>query len=348
MNCDDIINKYNNQKKKKCKKHNKKIHNKYNNKCSIFNNFDVIAENHNVTTDFLQKQLNTLNCKIGSIDGIQNCNNERYLQLLREVDYLILNTEKNADTINDCECDKNSDNRVVYTDTSTIHRLIIKKDIKFVFITMTGGGGAGGIGFVNGIYYCSAGGGGAGSCCIKIPLCVQKNDVLCIKVGKGGDIKTNTHGSDSYVELIRNCERDVIIADGGINGKPYFNSLCELKSSDITNNDIDELSGGNGGINLLNKCFSGENGENGIITVPSQLQACGGNGGNNNFYSGGTGGKNYFHSGGDGGNEHLNTSPVGLSGKFGSGGGGSASIMNHSNLCVLSGNGGDGFVIIEY
>lgn len=314
----------------------------------------LMSSNNDELIDFLQNQLNVINKKMHELIKKQEYNDTRYLQIIKEIDYITLTTENNHDNIdnnssnNNCGGNKISSNRLIYVDTSQIHKYVIKEDVDLVFITMAGGGGAGGIGFINGSYYYSGGGGGAGASYVKIPLKVKKNDILYIKIGKGGDIINGSHGENTYIELV-GCENKTLIACGGKNGNPSYDFITKEFENIGLNETFDDkiLLGGDGGSNKLNKCFSGDGGEDGIITTPSQLCGFAGNGGPNNFYRGGIGGHNYFHEGGKGGEIHNNNF-IGEDGKFGSGGGGTTSILRHSDYNKLSGYGGDGFLIIEF
>ena len=332
---------------------------------------------------FLQQQLDTINKNYMKLLDRQNGENARYKQIIGELDNLYLLLEANYDNIEKLSQAVNNNannanncincNRLFYTCPNKIHKLVIDKDINLIFITIIGAGGAGGMGCVKDMYYYSGGGGGAGSCYIKKPVEVRNGTILNIKVGKGGTIKDNLDGEDSYVE-VNNLYTDnaIVVAQGGKNGcLSYTNALCCM---DGTCENIHIVCGGSGGKNnTCVTCFDGCDGDPGQISVPSQFAANGGNGGTSHFYNGGNGGGNYFNSGGIGGN-YLNlnnnviiTNPndpvypvnpvypinvddiiVGKDGKYGSGGGGSAPRLNIDINAKLSGDGGNGFVMIEW
>lgn len=294
-------------------------------KCELKNNQ---SEND---SEFMQLQINALNQNCQSILKKMECKNNQYQQLISEIDdlRLLLGThEDTMTTVTNKECHK----CVIYREIDKIYQFKIDKDINLAFLTMVGGGGAGGIGFVKGMYYYSAGGGGAGACYIKKPIEVQKGAIINIKVGKGGCITNNTNGEDSYVEIIHiNGKKEVIIANGGKNGFPSM--ILD-----------DAIKGGDGG-ESINHCLSGNSGNPGKISIPSRYVAMGGDGASSHFYKGGAGGGNYFAKGGNGGNESI---ILGLDGSFGSGGGGSAPRMQLNMEEILSGNGGNGMVMIEW
>lgn len=338
---------------------------------------------------FLQLQIDALTENYKKLLEKHHCENIRYKQIITELDNLYLIFEDHDDKVEKIsDCIKNGIStanygRMVYTDTSKIHNLIIDADIEMLFLTIVAGGGAGGIGFVKDMYYFSGGGGGAGACYIKKPIKASKNTLLKIKVGKGGYLKgchKSEHGEDSFVEIFHpqlsctsctsctssdsysntihccdchNQRCELILTKGGKNAHPNNNQVsCYLNN----NNDIDmccvEISGGKGGVNDF-KCFDGDDGGDGCVSVPSQFAASGGNGGCSCIYEGGCGGGNYFNNGGAGGN-YLSSSDrsgcmiIGSDGKFGSGGGGSAPKINIDFKKKLSGYGGDGIVIIEW
>ena len=268
----------------------------------------------------------------------QNCNNTRYEQFLSEIENIYDLININNECIENVNMEKVSccPFRKVYTDTTKIHKFIIDMEIDLMFVTIIGGGGAGGIGYIKNMYYYSGGGGGASACFIKKPIEVKKGSILKIKVGKGGNINCCRDGEDSFVEILT-CDnnKNIVCVEGGKNGK---SSLCFDGKVD----------GGKGGKNSYNKCFDGKDGKNGSISIPSQFLCYGGMGGNSHFYLGGDGGGSYFSLGGNGGNGGNSANIIGCDGKYGSGGGGSAPKCNIDKNEKLSGDGGDGIVIIEW
>jgi hypothetical protein len=119
---------------------------------------------------------------------------------------------------------------------------------------------------------------------------------------------------------------------GGTNAKPSRN--CET--------EVDRGKGGTIDMMCIN---NGTDGEDGQITFPSQLMANAGNGGSTSFNKGGEGGTNYFANGGNGGDR---SNMIGSNGMVGSGGGGSVARLNLDFTQRTSGDGGDGFILIEY
>jgi hypothetical protein len=227
----------------------------------------------------------------------------------------------------------NSNSRLfIYEDTSQIHKLYIDHDkqYSYAFITMTGGGGAGGVGFIDGLFYYSGGGGGGAASIINKPVKIYQGCVFKIKVGAGGSQSHNRHGSSSCITVIYpDCTRIKITAMGGCNACPT------LAHETVT-------CGGCGGISDLTEINNGNDGAPGVLSIPSQMCACGADGGSSSLYEGGAGGGSYFMIGGRAGNQK---SLIGCDGKYGSGGGGSAPRMVFNKK--LSGNGGDGIIIIN-
>ncbi|CAH6421090.1 Hypothetical protein KVN_LOCUS130 [uncultured virus] len=212
-----------------------------------------------------------------------------------------------------------------FINTDTIYKFLIPVNVKNIFLTMIGGGGAGGIGYVQNYYYYSGGGGGAGAYLIKKPIAVNGGEIVSLKVGKGG-IATQNEGEESYIIIILGNIQNKYSIEGGKNGNP----------STIFRDNF--LNGGSGGISGYSSIQDGESGYDGEVNLPSQPNANGGNGANSYFGKGGTGG--YF-------NEENIISLIGKDGSYGSGGGGSSPRTNFDLNSKLSGNGGDGFILIE-
>ena len=298
----------------------------------------ISASNNN--NELIQLQINSINEYHKTLINKIDCANNRYIQILNEIDNLYLLVENNDDKITNfshlevtnkpIEC-SSCDKCIIFRSTESEHMFKYDGDSSVLFVTMIGGGGAGGVGYIEGIYYYSGGGGGAGACYVKKPIEINKGDTVIVKVGKGG-VYNDFHGEDTYIKIVHiNKKTTIVIARGGKNGHPY-------KYGDKMTN------GGEGGVSL-NKCFSGDNGMNGKITIPSQYAVCGGDGANSHYYNGGYGGGNYFNTGGEGGNSEI---LIGEDGKYGSGGGGSAPKFEIKDDAKISGNGGNGFVLIEW
>ena len=213
------------------------------------------------------------------------------------------------------------------------------EETRMAYITMSAGGGAGGVGCISGIYFISGGGGGAGSTVQQKPVLIRPGQQLYIKLGRGGVSKENRNGERSYLRLV---ELDRVVyelsLEGGKNGHPL---LCELDRHVM----IDGTNGGMGGQSRLKECLSGCNGKKGLVGIPSQMVCLGGTGGGNIFEQGGDGGANLVCEGGCGGN-NGGIDIIGADGMYGSGGGGSCPLSNHQ-IPQLSGNGGNGFASLQ-
>lgn len=211
-------------------------------------------------------------------------------------------------------------------------------ETKMLFVTMVGGGGAGGVGIASNFYFYGGGGGGAGACLIKKPIELRPRAMVYISVGKGGtsDPGGYCHGGETIIEIRYNGITEIrLIVAGGANGSPTKDSSGPGIST----------SGGTGGSSATVSIFAGANGENGTVSIPSQAFAQSGSGGASALASGGRGGGNYISPGGNGGNE---SDVCGQDGNYGSGGGGSCPRHNLDGVVKLSGNGGNGMVLIEF
>ncbi|ARF10683.1 hypothetical protein Hokovirus_2_210 [Hokovirus HKV1] len=218
-------------------------------------------------------------------------NEQRYKQIIGEIN----NTNNILDTINTYKTYITK-----YFCESATYKL--EKETEIIFITMSGGGGAGGIGkIINNRMYNGYGGGGA-SGFIHYPIAVKKDTTLCITVGKGGDkYKNKGDGEDTIIEFYDSCN------------KMYFNIVSEGGKGGS------EVDAGLGGKNYLIPSFSGQDG------IKS--------GGNSIFGYGGEDGLDGYNGSGGGGSLALDYEDV---------------ITKKKTNCKLSGNGGNGFVIIEY
>jgi len=278
----------------------------------------------------MSKQINILTKKLST-------NKNQYLQLVSEIDSMTYFEIDQCKISNEhqCECPCVTNN-IKFYDTSKTHCITYDYEDSIVFITMVGGGGAGGIGQINGLYYLSGGGGGSGASYIKKPIFIKKGSKIMAKVGSGGKSNINENGSDSILTIVYPCNKICkIIAKGGYNGYPTIDNKTSIKC-------------GKGGVSLLNKCFSGSDGQDGMMTIPSQIQSIGGNGGNSHFYDGGIGGQNYFEYGENSDNTSNEVNLIGHDGYFGSGGGGSCPRGNIDYNYKLSGDGGNGYIYLEW
>lgn len=242
--------------------------------------------------------------------------------------------------------------KLTISNTNAIYTIVNDLDINcMLYITMTSGGGAGGIGKIMGNLFISGSGGGGGSSILNKPLHIAPNQYLCIKLGKGGSAKNNQNGENSYLKL-NDENNDILyelVMEGGKNGNP---SICDIDSLHI--NYEQDINGGLGGNNNLscgsgskiNNYLSGQNGCSGQIGIPSQLVAIGGTGGSSHLEKGGNGGGSFLCSGGYGGNSGNTPNIIGQNGRYGSGGGGSVPLSNH-NIDKLSGDGGNSIAFIQ-
>jgi hypothetical protein len=185
----------------------------------------------------------------------------------------------------------------------------ISFNVKYIYLTLVGGGGSGAIGHQDHQMMTSGGGGGAGGCIMGLPIPVEHNMVVDIHVGKGGITKD---GESTIVELIYKGGIRRITVEGG-------KHACGVE-------------GGKGGASPFTKKLYGDDGEDGNIQLPSCAVIHGGNGGST-----------YFGRGGYGGYVGDNVRADGLDGYNGSGGGGGC-----VGEFVRAGTGGDGFVVIEW
>jgi hypothetical protein len=183
----------------------------------------------------------------------------------------------NSDTLNNAgKIIENLISKIMYTDPSTVHTFVVPKNVKYVHVTMIGGGGAGGVGFAKNMCYYSGGGGGSGAYILNRPVSVTPGAILKITVGRGSDIRHDTQGKNTIIEITHpNKTKDTIVANGGYNGNPSLDK----------NPDVSGGAGGTSNVPLLR----GQNGDNGMISLPSQPFAQGGDGGASLFYPG-TGG----------------------------------------------------------
>ena len=315
--------------------------------------------------EYLQTQINCLHKKVNNLLKVEKVNDNRYKQVISELDVIIGNVEKNderfsnmidnpnnferkskyndinksesiakdIETPSEHQFGKAEPNKLFFADTDKTHKFVIDKDICIIFITAVAGGGAGGVGCIDGLKNISGGGGGSGASIIKKPVVVDIGATISITIGKGGSSNTCEHGQNTTIKIMT-CkgQKEVICLDGGKNGHPY------------AVDDIKFTEGGNGGKSCI-ELMQGKKGDSGIISYPSQMCSNGGNGGGSHFYDGGKGASNVFDCGGKGGTSFKG---IGENGKFGSGGGGSSPKMRIDLKKKLSGNGGSGFVLIEW
>lgn len=266
---------------------------------------------------------------------------EQYNQILSELDILINNTEQTHDNCLKLSetCNKSDNKKVFITDVTKTTEIVVDQDISVVFVTMVGGGGAGGVGCVDRHRYMSGGGGGSGSCVIKKPVVVKFGDRLLIDVGRGGVATKDVKAGDTTVKVVSRCmTKETVVVFGGCNGLPDVATASSPTEQEV------RLTGGSGGVSEQHCCLQGKPGNDGMVSLPSQISNEGGDGGNSVFANSGGGGSNIFSIGGESGSTSC---IIGGDGRFGSGGGGSAPVLNVDTTRQVSGNGGDGFVLIE-
>jgi len=193
-----------------------------------------------------------------------------------------------------------------------------------------GGGGAGGVGMIQGLSYYSGGGGASGAAVMRQTVNVITGDEIHIHVGKGGSSVSNTNGTDTMIVQKReNVDIRKYIARGGTNGFPRPVSIDRTR--DLEDEEV-STAGGTGGESTINTTLSGTDGEDGLLSNPSFEPT-----------TGGSGGSSFYSDGGEGGDE---SNTLGGDGTSGSGGGGSVPITRLGTK--LSGDGGDGFVLVEF
>lgn len=326
------------------------------NNTDIQNLISHVDETIEKNIDFVQYQLNKIN--------------EAYIKIFKDLQQTTIKQNEIITQLTElCEntqpcnhqCNTQSSN-IMYTDTSQTH--IFKPTTKIIFVTMVGGGGAGGLGYVSGSYYYAGGGGGAGACIIKKPIEIEENTIIKITIGKGGSLLDNIDGQNTIVEIITPNKTYTIIATGGTNGNPkktdsVINSNAPTYLTPSSSTYIN-VSGGKGGNSDLASFLKGSDGENGNVSIPSQAMAIGGNGGSSALYKGGNGGgyrdSNSMHKGGNGGGNYFSSggtggtvdNMMGEDGKYGSGGGGCCPRVKIDFTQKLSGDGGNGMVLIEW
>jgi hypothetical protein len=179
---------------------------------------------------------------------------------------------------------------------------------KQIFISMVAGGGRGGSGSIEDGLFVTGGGGGAGGACSRIPFFNDGCVSFDCRIGKGGDIHTLDGG---------NTEVDVYIDS-------VYDTTYSVKGGKHANGKI----GGVGGRGYYT--FNGFDGENGIVSdiLPDVA---------------GDGGASMHFNGGNGMTKHTRNNSR-TNGNCGSGGGGGLPGADPLNI----GNGGNGFIVIEY
>lgn len=180
--------------------------------------------------------------------------------------------------------------------------------VNIVFITEIGGGGGGGS---NNSANNGGGGGGGGGSFTNIPYAVTPGNTYTVTVGAGGLGTSNNDGASGSASLF-----DALSVSGGLGGKDSTNGRAGGSSVNVSSGISQSIFGSNAGANGT---------------------SAGGNGG--------TGGGSTFGMGGTAG--VANTSAGGSASTNGGGGGGGGGASGVGTL-YNGGNGGSGFVLVQY
>lgn len=180
---------------------------------------------------------------------------------------------------------------------------------KQIFISMVAGGGRGGDGTIHDGLFVSGGGGGAGGACSRIPFYNEGSVAFDCRVGKGGTIDRKD-GCDTSVDIYVN---DLYTTTYSVKGGKHANGKNR----------------GQGGKGYYT--FNGLDGIDGTISLSSHIPVAG------------DGGSSIHFNGGNGMTYTMIDNKT-TNGNWGSGGGGGLPGANPS----IVGNGGDGFIVIEY
>lgn len=360
MNNPDYINKIVTKLKAK-NKHIKVVD--FSKECPIANPYPI-SRLAKKPSDYYKLQIDDLTTKYFDLLNAKQCSDERYKQILKELDYLYKLIESKCscviNTSSECSIpmcppieqivnnNSNNQNILKYEDPGDNTFVITDPNVSFAVVSMTGGGGAGGIGYVDGQYYYGGGGGGGASSIVYKPVKVTLNTVITSYVGQGGSQLTQADGESSYVEF-KYPDGSIVryITQGGLGASPYIKNINTLTRTRSMNRDISrniniikdevelQVNGGTPGKTSVWGGIEGQPGVDGIITVPSQIPAIGSPGGASMFGLGGLGGMNKYDE------------IIGQNGTYGSGGGGSAPQLVFDDQTV-SGNGGNGVVLIQF
>lgn len=179
---------------------------------------------------------------------------------------------------------------------------------KQIFISMVAGGARGSEGSIQDGMLIAGGGGGSGGSCSRIPFYNEGYVSFDCRVGKGGTVEEPNGG---------NTEVDIYVDD------VYTTTFSVEGGKQAVGN-----TGGKGGKGYYT--FHGLDGLNGEISLSSHIPKAG-NGGSSIHYEGGIG-ITY---------DMVDNSKA--NGQYGSGGAGSL-----PGLTIPPGDGGNGFIVIEY
>lgn len=215
----------------------------------------------------------------------------------------------------------------------------VPKLVYEIKVTLVGGGGAGGGACRGtGLYLRGGGGGGGSATILNQSVSVIPGDIITILVGGGGRLmnRDKMDGEDGYKSAVH-------YGPLRIEANPGFGGKGGLETS---------REGGQGGAGGQNACcpnLQGDPGQSGTILPPSFGISNGGDGGASGMGcpggvggSAGSGGNSYFGNGARAGRFPFGQ---GQPGTMGSGGGGSAPVLNAP---LEGGPGGNGMVLIVW
>ena len=278
-----------------------------------------IFQNNN---DVLKNKISNIESKISVLDNKISSLENKIKSDIADIIDKILSLDNKISSIG------NSSKTHLYNYTGTTQTMVIDENTNIIYITGIAGGGAGGIGFIKDTYYCSGAGGGAGACIINKPLLVSPKTIIKINVGRGGSQMDQLDGQPTIIEIICPDQKtEYIVINGGCTMQDIIDKNINM------DNILNKISGGKGGISQLSSIFNGANGQDGYISLPSQQLSVGGVGGSSIMSVG--------KSEGDTNNI------IGKNGQYGSGGCGSNPLYNIPINQLVSGNGGNGVVLIE-
>lgn len=217
-----------------------------------------------------------------------------------------------------------------YITKTSLNPIPVDASKNLLCATLIGGGGSGGIGYVDGMTYYAGGGGGGGAIIVNYPINIKSIKSLTVVIGKGGTRGNN--GGDTIVNItyINGCKKK-IVSGGGCSGMP---NSCNRKNTSMV--------GGLGGKHPFLPHLNGYPGLTGCVALPSQMSC---RHGASAYGIGGNGGASHYREGGHGGNMCKLS---GYNGRFGSGGGGSCPKSSVTENDFMVGRGGDGFVLLTY
>lgn len=306
---------------------------------------------------------NKLDIQIESLQYQLNIISKYYVETTKELEYLkmrnlyleselnkINNTLSIGTSLTTNDPNKSYTSKYVFGDPMHTHTFTVTDNVKQLFISAIGGGGAGGIGCIKDMYYYNGGGGGAASCIINKPIEVMIGTILNISIGRGGCPNECRDGGDTVINITHpDGTTDMIVIKGGTNGHPRLKgNLCANRRAPASTDDFEptlNVDGGSCGESCIS-ILKGGVGQNGSISLPSYTSAQTGTGGSSIFAMGGKGG-NITPLNSKNPDINFSHNLLGENGKYGSGGGGSVAKYSLDLSKPLAGLGGDGFVVID-